>query len=143
MYNFIWLDLRGSVQWAERLGDWAYAQQIEACWQQLEAFLLGSDVLIYQYVGDAVILYANNVAVADMVEIVEKLQKWASTAYDFVFRAAVHRGEVVHIVRGGQQFFYGKTLNELYQLSQAQKQLSAQNVVFSPRAAAEKSVGKK
>jgi class 3 adenylate cyclase len=143
MYNFIWLDLRGSVQWANKLGDWAYAQQIEACWQQLEVFLRGSEVLVYQYVGDAVILYADKVAVADMVEIAEKLQNWASQTYNFVFRAAVHRGAVVHIVRGGQQFFYGKTMNELFELSNTQKQLSAQNLVYSPQARDEKKEAEK
>ncbi len=131
-----WLDLRGSSQWLEKLGDLAYAERIHACWLALSQQLQNTNIFIYQYVGDAVILYADSDApLADLLRSVQQFQTWTASTMDFHFRAAFHQGEVIRIERDGLLFFYGQTLNQLYLLSQAQKKQAEKDIIYSPSVA--------
>jgi class 3 adenylate cyclase len=127
-----WLDLRGSCLWLEKLGALAYAERLNNCWLALSQQLQNTNIAVYQYVGDAVILYADeNKNLADLLHTVQQFQAWAANNMDFHFRAAIHQGEIVRIERDGLLFFYGQTIYQLYMLSQTQKSQNEQDIICS------------
>lgn len=127
--SLAWLDLRQSVRWAQRLGDWRYAEQMEGCWAQLQRFIGGHSAVelqIYQYVGDAVILHWDAQAPFwAAIDCIADFRQWAKAEYEFDFRAVLHCGALVRVEREGKTFLYGDTLNRLFAYSQWQKQSDA------------------
>ena len=74
-----WLDLRASGRWLAALGELAYAERVDACWLALAQQLKNTEISVYQYVGDAVILYADSDAsLADLLHTVQHFQAWAA-----------------------------------------------------------------
>ena len=53
---FLFLDLKSSTTYAERLGHFKYSQLLQDCFYDLNGVLLDYDAEIYQYVGDEAVL---------------------------------------------------------------------------------------
>lgn len=123
---FIFMDLKSSTTYAERLGHVKYSQLIQDCFFDLTDVVVRHNAVIYQYVGDEVVLtWRIKTARADgncirvfyaYDEAIRRRRAHYEARYGFVpeFKAAVHAGRVTVAEVGEVKkdlAFHGDVLN--------------------------------
>lgn len=103
---FMFLDMKGSTNSAEKLGHLKYSRYLQDIYKLLTDLVIDYKAEIYQFVGDEVVLtwksdigYHNNNALRffySFQEILEANKSYFNRNYDAtpIFKAALHRGDV-------------------------------------------------
>ena len=103
---FMFLDMKGSTNTAEKLGHLKYSRYLQDIFKLLTDLVIDYKAEIYQFVGDEVVLtwpseigYRKNNALRlfyGFQEILEENRSYFNRNYDAVpeFKAALHRGDV-------------------------------------------------
>ena len=124
---FMFMDLVSSTTYAEKLGYFKYSKFIRDIYKEIDEFVLATDGIIYQYVGDEVVIVwsledglKNNNCLKFIHlfrERINELANYFMTQYDIIpeFKAAFHYGEVAISEIGGvlrrDIAFHGDTVN--------------------------------
>ncbi|MEQ9287139.1 MAG: adenylate/guanylate cyclase domain-containing protein [Cyclobacteriaceae bacterium] len=123
---FMFLDLKDSTGYAEKLGHIKYSRLIQSCFQDLNTIVSKHNAQIYQYVGDEAVLMWDkneNGAASDCIQLyyafrallLKKSDKYESR-YGFVpeFKAGINQGTVTAAEVGNikrEIAFHGDVLN--------------------------------
>ncbi|MFA9370601.1 MAG: adenylate/guanylate cyclase domain-containing protein [Labilibaculum antarcticum] len=104
---FLFMDLKSSTYYAEKLGHFKYSRLIQDCFKDISDAVRDNQAQIYQYVGDEVVLtWKINDGVKkmrclqvfyDFLDVLEKKKKYYQKTYGMVpiFKAGVHSGKVM------------------------------------------------
>jgi adenylate cyclase len=104
---FLFMDLKSSTYYAEKLGHFKYSRLIQDCFKDISSAVTKNKAEIYQYVGDEVVLtwkMKNGLGksrclqvVYDFMEVLEKKKEYYQKNYGMVpiFKAGVHSGKVM------------------------------------------------
>ncbi|PKQ65463.1 hypothetical protein BZG02_00195 [Labilibaculum filiforme] len=104
---FLFMDLRSSTYYAEKLGHFKYSRLIQDCFKDLSDAVLANHAQIYQYVGDEVVLtwkIKDGVeklrclqVFYDFLDTLERRKEYYQNQYGMVpiFKAGVHSGKVM------------------------------------------------
>jgi adenylate cyclase len=126
MRIFMFLDLKSSTSYAEEYGHIKYSRLIQDCFYDLADIVIKRNALVYQYVGDEVVLMwdikrgiKNNNCINtffDFDKAFKKKKEYYLKNYGRVpeFKAGVHYGEAVITELGGikkEIAYHGDTLN--------------------------------
>jgi len=126
MRIFMFLDLKSSTSYAEEYGHIKYSSLIQDCFYDLADIVLKRNALVYQYVGDEVVLtwdvnrgIKNNNCINtffDFDKALKKKNEYYLKTYGRIpeFKAGIHYGEAVITELGGAKkeiAYHGDTLN--------------------------------
>jgi len=104
---FLFMDLKSSTYYAEKLGHFKYSSLIQDCFRDISKAVLENQAQIYQFVGDEVVLsWKKKEGVKDMrcvqlfldfIRIVDGKKAYYQDKYGMlpVFKAGVHAGKVM------------------------------------------------
>lgn len=104
---FLFMDLKSSTFYAEKLGHFKYSRLIQDCFKDISSAVTKNKAEIYQYVGDEVVLtwkMKNGLGKSrclqvfyDFMEVLEKRKEYYQKNYGMVpiFKAGVHSGKVM------------------------------------------------
>lgn len=104
---FLFMDLKSSTYYAEKLGHFMYSRLIQDCFKDISAAVLKNHAEIYQFVGDEVVLtwkLKNGLEKSrclqmfyDFVNTIETRKDYYQKQYGMipVFKAGVHSGKVM------------------------------------------------
>ncbi|TKG91916.1 adenylate/guanylate cyclase domain-containing protein [Puteibacter caeruleilacunae] len=104
---FLFMDLKSSTYYAEKLGHFRYSKLIQDCFRDLSYAVRKNNARIYQYVGDEVVLtwkvkqgvrrWQCIQLYFDFVDTLNKRQDYYQKHYGMVpiFKAGVHAGKVM------------------------------------------------
>lgn len=104
---FLFMDLKSSTSYAERLGHFKYSRLIQDCFKDISPAIAKNEAQIYQYVGDEVVLtwkledgVKNKRCLQvffDFMDELNKKKEYYQKEYGLipVFKAGVHSGKVM------------------------------------------------
>ncbi|WP_171594690.1 adenylate/guanylate cyclase domain-containing protein [Marinifilum caeruleilacunae] len=104
---FLFMDLKSSTSYAERLGHFKYSRLIQDCFKDISPAIAKNEAQIYQYVGDEVVLtwkledgVKNKRCLQVFFDFMDELNKkkaYYQKEYGLipVFKAGVHSGKVM------------------------------------------------
>ncbi|MDM8160502.1 adenylate/guanylate cyclase domain-containing protein [Labilibaculum sp. K2S] len=104
---FLFMDLKSSTYYAEKLGHFKYSRLIQDCFKDISDAVRVNHAQIYQYVGDEVVLtWKINDGIEnlrclqvfyDFLDILEKKKGYYQKTYGMIpiFKAGVHSGKVM------------------------------------------------
>ena len=104
---FLFMDLKSSTYYAEKLGHFKYSRLIQDCFKDISKAVQVNKAEIYQYVGDEVVLtWKINDGIVnlrclqvfyDFLDILEKKKEYYQKTYGMIpiFKAGVHSGKVM------------------------------------------------
>ncbi len=104
---FLFMDLKSSTYYAEKLGHFKYSRLIQDCFKDISSAVTKNKAEIYQYVGDEIVLtwkMKNGLEETkclqvfyDFMEVLEKKKEYYQKSYGMVpvFKAGVHSGKVM------------------------------------------------
>ncbi|PKQ66122.1 hypothetical protein BZG01_12230 [Labilibaculum manganireducens] len=104
---FLFMDLKSSTYYAEKLGHFKYSRLIQDCFKDISDAVRINYAQIYQYVGDEVVLtWKINDGIEnlrclqvfyDFLDILEKKKEYYQKTYGMIpiFKAGVHSGKVM------------------------------------------------
>lgn len=104
---FLFMDLKSSTHYAEKLGHFKYSRLIQDCFKDISSAVTKNKAEIYQFVGDEVVLTwklkdgvrdMNCIQVFyDFLAVLDKRQDYYQKHYGMVpvFKAGVHAGKVM------------------------------------------------
>jgi adenylate cyclase len=104
---FLFMDLKSSTFYAEKLGHFKYSRLIQDCFKDISDAVRVNQAEIYQYVGDEVVLTwkieegVKNLRCLqvfyDFLDILEKKKEYYQKTYGMIpiFKAGVHSGKVM------------------------------------------------
>ncbi|WP_372750910.1 adenylate/guanylate cyclase domain-containing protein [Labilibaculum sp.] len=104
---FLFMDLKSSTYYAEKLGHFKYSRLIQDCFKDVSDAVRNNQAQIYQYIGDEVVLSwtmkkgIKNLRCLqvfyDFLNILEKRREYYQKEYGMVpiFKAGVHAGKVM------------------------------------------------
>lgn len=104
---FLFMDLKSSTYYAEKLGHFKYSRLIQDCFKDISSAVTKNKAEIYQYVGDEVVLtwqikkgleeFRCLQVFYDFMEVLENKKEYYQKNYGMVpiFKAGVHSGKVM------------------------------------------------
>lgn len=104
---FLFMDLKSSTYYAEKLGHFKYSRLIQDCFKDISNAVWVNQAQIYQYVGDEVVLtWKINKGIEnlrclqvfyDFLDILERKKEYYQRTYGMmpIFKAGVHSGKVM------------------------------------------------
>ena len=104
---FLFMDLKSSTYYAEKLGHFKYSRLIQDCFKDISGAVIKNKAEIYQYVGDEVVLtwkmkdglgkFRCLQVFYDFMEVLEKKKDYYQKNYGMVpvFKAGIHSGKVM------------------------------------------------
>lgn len=104
---FMFMDLKSSTHYAEKLGHFKYSRLIQDCFNHLTEVVINNNANIYQYVGDEVVLtwkidknydaMQSIKSFYDFNDVLESKREYYLTQYGMmpVFKAGLHAGKVM------------------------------------------------
>jgi len=123
---FMFMDLKSSTTFAEKLGHLTYSKLIQDCFIDVTKALLKYNGVVYQYVGDEIVISWENIDESNIEDIVNTFEVFRDTLkskskyyiekYGVVpeFKAAVHKGKIIMTEVGELKkeiAFHGDVLN--------------------------------
>ncbi|NND08460.1 MAG: adenylate/guanylate cyclase domain-containing protein [Saprospiraceae bacterium] len=141
---FLFLDLKSSVQYAQKLGHSTYSRLIQECFFDLDISVNRYQGEIYQYIGDAAVVtwsftsaLQNNNCVRCFLSFQKRIKQRRNfylTNFEFVpvFKAGLHGGSLTVAEVGGEKkeiAYYGDVINTASRIQQACTSLGEQFLI--------------
>jgi len=104
---FLFMDLKSSTYYAEKLGHFKYSRLIQDCFKDISSSVMKNNAEVYQFVGDEVVLtWKLEKGIEqlrcvklfyDFLETIDKKKEYYQTNYGMipVFKAGIHSGKVM------------------------------------------------
>ncbi len=141
---FMFLDIKGSTKYAEKLGHIKYSELLQDCIYDLNAEVMHAHAQIFQYVGDGVVLTWQMGSPAENLDCIEFFfrfikrlnndQKYYTEKYGFVpdYKAGVNCGIVTATEIGNLKreiAFHGDTINTAARIQELCSDMNKQLLV--------------